>query len=378
MRIFHTADVHVGRQFKELGSLGKTLRQQIRSTFSAVLRLAAEERADLVVIAGDLFEVNHPDPSDVRFVLESISAVDPLPVCLLPGTHDRYSANSIYRQSLFRQSMPHNLFLFSEEHAQSFYFPGLRLAVHGRANLTNQGGEPPLKDIRPHPDAAWNIAVAHASIARGDLDNDPEHDYYIGQADVERSGMDYIALGHWHKFEEYFPSARARVFYSGSPEALQFKDRDRSGYFAEVRFEAGGIEVTQRRIGRYHWFEEQFSLGDQRGMPALQRRLQELADPAHLVRLHILGHVSPTEPIALESLEEAQRGGFAHLQLRSALKPRLERDNVDGLFPRGTIGDTYVRLLAAQLSSAQPEQRALLEEVLRRGAALLAGQEEVE
>ena len=378
MRLFHTADVHVGRQFKELGSLGKVLRQQIRQTFATLLRLAAEERADLVLIAGDLFEVNHPDPSDVRFVLETIHAVDPLPVCLLPGTHDRYSANSIYRQSLFRQHMPSNLHLFDQEDAQSFYFPSLRLAVHGRANLTNQGGEPPLKNIRPHPDATWNIAVAHASIARGDLGNDPEHDYYIEQADVERSGMDYIALGHWHKFEQYFPGARARVFYSGSPEALQFRDRDRSGYFAEVRLEAGRVEVAQRRIGHYHWFEEEFWLDDAQGLRGLRRRLEELASSAHLLRLHVTGHVAPTESIPLESLEEAQRGRFAHLQLRSALKPRLEAGSVDSLFPRGTIGDAYVKLLTAQLSQAPSDTRDILEEVLRRGAALLAGQEEVE
>ena len=53
MRLFHTADVHVGRQFKDLGSLGKTLRQQIRHTFAALLRLAAEERANLTNQGGE-------------------------------------------------------------------------------------------------------------------------------------------------------------------------------------------------------------------------------------------------------------------------------------------------------------------------------------
>lgn len=378
VRIFHTADVHIGRQFKELGGLGKALRQQIHQTFQAVLRLAAEERIDSVVIAGDLFEVNHADAADVRFVLEAISAVNPLPVCLLPGTHDRYNSNSVYRQLLFRQSMPPNLRLFDQEHEQCFYFAPLRLAVHGRANLTNQGGEPPLKDIRPHPDATWNMAVAHASIARGDLDKDPEHDYYLEPADVERSGMDYVALGHWHKFEEYFPGVRARVFYSGSPEPLQFRDRERSGCFAEVRLEAGRVEVIQRRVGRYHWFEEDFSLEDQDGLTGLQHRLDQLADPTHLVRLRVGGRVSATESVPLEALEEAQRGRFAYLQLRSEIKPRLEAANIHGLFPPGTIGEAYVRLLSEQLAAAQPEQRLILEEVLRRGAALLAGQEEVE
>jgi hypothetical protein len=51
---------------------------------------------------------------------------------------------------------------------------------------------------------------------------------------------------------------------------------------------------------------------------------------------------------------------------------------VDSLFPRGTIGDAYVKLLTAQLSQAPSDTRDILEEVLRRGAALLAGQEEVE
>jgi DNA repair exonuclease SbcCD nuclease subunit len=252
------------------------------------------------------------------------------------------------------------------------------LAVHGRANLTNQGGEPPLKDIHPHADAAWNIAVAHASIARGDLEPDPEHDYYISAADVERSGADYVALGHWHKFEEYFVGGRARVFYSGSPESLQFKDRERSGYFAEVRLETNHVQVIQRRIGRYHWFEEDFSLEDQDGLPGLQRRLDQLADPAHLVRVRVVGRVSATESVPLDALEEGQRGRFAYLQLQPAWKPRLEAEHIQGLFPPGTIGDTYVKLTAAKLATAHADEREVLEEALRRGAALLAGEEEVE
>jgi len=58
MKILHTADVHLGRPFSGLGSRGKQLRAAQLGTLRRIVDIAASEKVDCVVIAGDLFDSN--------------------------------------------------------------------------------------------------------------------------------------------------------------------------------------------------------------------------------------------------------------------------------------------------------------------------------
>ena len=97
VRILHTGDVHLGRKFTGFGEFGQKLRQRVRQTLTEILRRAPGE-VQLVLIAGDLFDSNASDPSEVRHFLRVVREIAPLPVCVLPGTHDRLSEDSVYRR----------------------------------------------------------------------------------------------------------------------------------------------------------------------------------------------------------------------------------------------------------------------------------------
>ena len=58
VKILHTADVHLGRQFPSLRQRGKEYRKQLLQTFEHVLGLAIDEDVSLILIAGDLFDTN--------------------------------------------------------------------------------------------------------------------------------------------------------------------------------------------------------------------------------------------------------------------------------------------------------------------------------
>jgi DNA repair exonuclease SbcCD nuclease subunit len=56
VKILHTADVHLGREYAFLRERGKEYRNQLLQTFERVLELAIDENVSLVLIAGDFFD----------------------------------------------------------------------------------------------------------------------------------------------------------------------------------------------------------------------------------------------------------------------------------------------------------------------------------
>jgi exonuclease SbcD len=56
LKILHTADIHLGAKFSGLGSKGDSQREQLRATFKNVIATAINERVNIVLIAGDLFD----------------------------------------------------------------------------------------------------------------------------------------------------------------------------------------------------------------------------------------------------------------------------------------------------------------------------------
>lgn len=92
VKLFHTADIHIGKVFEQFGSFGDQLRTQIKNTFKTVVQLALSEGAGAILISGDLFDTSSPSPNDIRFFMATIRSAKPLPVFLLPGTwtHDGF------------------------------------------------------------------------------------------------------------------------------------------------------------------------------------------------------------------------------------------------------------------------------------------------
>lgn len=377
IKILHTGDIHIGKKFHFLGSFGREVRSQIKQTFKNIIRLVTQEDIDIVIIAGDLFDDNSPDPPDIHFFLDTLRQTG-VPIFLLPGTHDRYNGKTIYRKKSFQENIPRNLYLFNQDEEQTFLLEEFNLAIHGRANLTNQGGEPPLKGIRPHPKARFNIAIAHASINLPHIARDEGHDYFISASQIEESGMDYIALGHWHKFSHFFNHLKTRVYYCGSPEPLQFSGTNYAGTVAIISLDVGNIQVQCRPIGHYIWSEITLDSSEIPTESAFRQKIDEFKGNHYIVKISIKGIHDPDQYFNLDYLKQIYQEHFAFIDFDSRdLIPKWGAIDPGALFPQGTIGSRYIELILEDLKKAKDEDKPLLYEVLRRGMAILLEREGV-
>lgn len=197
--LIHSSDLHIdGRASDAFHPLCK------------VLDVAKAQSADLVLLAGDIFDHN-------RLKLEQIDAVARLlddaaiPVLILPGNHDCLEADSVYRRGgLADVPGVHVLGMSSEE---SYVLDGRDLEVWGRPHLDYHDYSP-LADPRPRT-TRWQIATAHGHFVRDERDR--HRSWLIHSEEIAATGADYVALGHWPAWGTAGDGS-VPAYYSGSPD----------------------------------------------------------------------------------------------------------------------------------------------------------------
>src|SRR4051812_5768928 len=84
MRILHTADWHIGRR---LGRHDRT--DEMRDALDEVARIADDERVDLVLVAGDVFDRAAPSVESLSLGLTALLRLArSRPVIVVAGNHD--------------------------------------------------------------------------------------------------------------------------------------------------------------------------------------------------------------------------------------------------------------------------------------------------
>ena len=72
IKVVHTGDLHLGMTFKSLGEKSKLHRRDCQDVFSNIVDLTIKEKANALLIAGDLFDEPNPSKSIITFVIEEL------------------------------------------------------------------------------------------------------------------------------------------------------------------------------------------------------------------------------------------------------------------------------------------------------------------
>lgn len=369
MRFIHTADLHLGKPFSGMGEKGGALRAARFDTLGRIVELAQSERADCLVIAGDLFDSNEVRRETVRKTAELLSRIDPTPVLILPGTHDVLDEGSVFRTE-WLAACP-NVKVFGVDGPT---FKVGETAFHGRANDTRQGGVHPLTTLAPDPSARHNVAVAHASVEI-EGKSSPE-DYLVEPGELASSGMEYVALGHWHRKGE-FSSEEVVAWFCGAPEATKYDESDGAGYVLLVELGDGRPSVKPLRVGTFEWKEKTLDVSTCPPGGPLESEIRSLQGDRVILRLRIKGTLQGGEELDAGALEEEFEGAFYHLEIDDS-RVRYPLEDVEGLFASGTVGDLYVSRMKALAAEAETDdERAVLEKALSLGAGYISGRLEV-
>lgn len=202
MRLVHSSDLHLGGGHAERPGL------QGLQILEAVLDTARHLHADLVLLAGDVFDHNRVSDELVDGAAETLERAN-LPVVILPGNHDCLTPRSVYHRGVEAPDNVHVIGMTVEDRAS---FPHLDLEVWGRAHL-DYFDMVPLREPPPR-ELGWRVAAAHGHWVAGP--GDEHRSYLIRAEELSRLDAHYLALGHWDT-PVAIGAGNPPAYYSGSP-----------------------------------------------------------------------------------------------------------------------------------------------------------------
>jgi exonuclease SbcD len=379
-RLLHMADAHLGARHRDLGEAAVTQRERQFAAFRRAIDLAIDEQVDVVLVAGDLFDSNSQPRRSVERVaveLKRLSA-HAIPAVLVPGTHDVYDPASIYRAydlaGLAGLPQGSNDLVVLTPERPELALDNSGIVIHGRCFETKRAPRSPLADLKvPAPEAGrWHVGLVHGSLAiPGRLEQD---DVLFTDAEVAASGLDYLALGHWHSHRQG-RSGRTTWAYSGALEPMAI-DQEGAGQVLLVRLEERdgqrSVTVEPRRVGETRFQRLDLDAGEVGSQQRLVEMLRGMADPDLVLEVRLLGIEPDTLELNDDEIERQIGGSFLRYRVRNlAVPPPLEGPRP----PPGTVAGAFMSALETRLAAAdaagQGEVAAELREALRLGRLLL-------
>jgi exonuclease SbcD len=391
LRIIHTADVHLGARHDDLGEQAAAQRERQFAAFKATIDLALAEKADLFLIAGDLFDSNVQPRRSVERVAAELKRLTEARIrtVIIPGTHDCFDRASIYRaydlSAMAGRAPGDDLITVIDPDHPSVHLAALDLVVVGQVFATKRAPHSPLLglggppadagDASPSP-SAWRIGMIHGSIA---IPGKTEHDEVVITTDeIASSGLDYLALGHWHSTQTA-KAGNVTYAYSGAPEPVAL-DQDRAGKALLVELdEVGGIRsvtVRELQVGRTRFEKAEIDAATVASQPALIEQLAARTDPDLVLDVRLAGVRRDDLDLDPIEMETALAPLFLKIRVRDLSVPAL----TDGPLPSpDTIAGAFIRDLEARISELEAAgstaEAAEQRDALRLGRLLLAGHE---
>ena len=262
MRILHTADLHLGRQFN-----GISLDDDQAHVLGQIVGALKAHDADVLIVAGDIYDRAAPPASAVRQFNAFLSRVvqeTRAAIVMIAGNHD--SADRIssmwsvpdVRRALIRGAVSADEKpLVLEDAFGSVAFSALPFSYEyaARECFADETMATPEDVLRAQVAAArrnvpeggrW-IVVAHAFVAGGSVSESERSLVRVGGVETVSpeifAGAHYVALGHLHR-----PQAVGvpHIRYSGSPLAFGFDEAGSAKSMSLVDIDgAGQVTITE-------------------------------------------------------------------------------------------------------------------------------------
>ncbi len=255
MRLLHIADLHAGK------TLAKVSRNpDLSYALEQVLGCVKENKVEVVLIAGDVFDKANPDNESKELLFDFFLRLKELnsEVVLISGNHDSYD----FMKSIKGISRLAGVHIYDRPSKESFLYsrgdlkvvclpyPSERVLTSADeeskksyAQLVNQF----IKFLSHNVgNARYKILLAHLFVAGSKYTNTEKEatitqHYAINPSSLPEN-FDYIALGHVHRYQR-IEQAPTQAYYTGTPYQLDFAEADSKKFFNLLLLEKDRVRV---------------------------------------------------------------------------------------------------------------------------------------
>lgn len=233
MRLVHFSDTHLG--YSNYGkidpeSMVNKREEDVYDVFRQIIDYIIRTRPDLAIHAGDLFDSVRPSNRAISVAMEQLSRLssEGIPTVIIAGNHSTPRLETT--ESVFR-----TLQYFPDIHPVfGGRYEKIRIgdcAIHAVPHMySDENLQESVGKVRADGGAAFNVMVAHTAIRGVSEASWGEFKEQVIPRSALKSDFDYIALGHYHKFQK----VRDNAYYCGAPERFRFGEKDNACGFLDV------------------------------------------------------------------------------------------------------------------------------------------------
>ena len=355
MRILHAADLHLDSAFAGLAEeKAALLRQESRDILRRMVDWANDHAVDVMLLSGDLFDSDRMYSQTARTLAQALARFRGR-IFLSPGNHDFYAPGSGYDAV----DWPENVHIFTSRRPQTVLLRSLNASVTGAAFTSAEEWEPFDGAFFSGGDAPIRLGVLHGEVTRG------ESKYRaIPPAEIEKTNLTYLALGHVHRCSGVQRAGNTAYAYPGCLPGRGFDETGDKGFlYGEITPEKVELEFIPFAPRRYQSVTADITDRD----PA--DAVRQALDPdcgQDICRVLLTG--SRRENFSLSALTSELSGLCAALELTDETYPeedvwaRCGEDSLRGLF---------LQNLRARYDGADEDEKRQLLQAARFGLAAL-------
>ena len=355
MRILHAADLHLDSAFAGLAEeKAALLRQESRDILRRMVDWANDHAVDVMLLSGDLFDSDRMYSQTARTLAQALARFRGR-IFLSPGNHDFCAPGSGYDAV----DWPENVHIFTSRRPQTVLLRSLNASVTGAAFTSAEEWEPFDGASFSGGDAPIRLGVLHGEVTRG------ESKYRaIPPAEIEKTNLTYLALGHVHRCAGVQRAGNTAYAYPGCLPGRGFDETGDKGFlYGEITPEKVELEFIPFAPRRYQSVTADITDRD----PA--DAVRQALDPdcgQDICRVLLTG--SRRENFSLSALTSELSGLCAALELTDETYPeedvwaRCGEDSLRGLF---------LQNLRARYDGADEDEKRQLLQAARFGLAAL-------
>ncbi|HEX7451325.1 MAG TPA: DNA repair exonuclease [Polyangiaceae bacterium] len=270
MKFVHAADLHLDSPLSGLskyeGAPVEQIRGATRRALENLVKLCLSEGAELLVIAGDLYDGDWRDYSTGLFFNKQMSALRAgnVRVVWIRGNHDAASKLTAHLH------LPENVGELSYKKPDTFALEDLGVAVHGQGFETRDVTSD-LSSRYPEPRRGlFNIGLLHTA-----LEGRAGHATYAPcrlSALVDR-GYDYFALGHVHTREVL--SEQPWIVFPGNLQGRHARETGPKGASLVTVENEHVRSVEHRALDEVRWHVAEADVSSERSLDGVLERVRE-------------------------------------------------------------------------------------------------------
>lgn len=218
MRIIHCSDLHLDSKLEANldKEKAKQRRDEILYSFQNMVNFASNNDVKIIIIAGDLFDKNKVSVKAKNIVRDTILANKNIDFIYLKGNHDE--------ENFIIDEIPDNLKLFNKNEWVSYRYENI---VISGIEFGKKDSYEIYKSLMLNQ-SDFNIVVLHGQ--ESNYENKKDKTEIINLRELKNKNIDYLALGHIHKYKLEKLDNRGIYCYSGCLEGRGFDECGEKGF----------------------------------------------------------------------------------------------------------------------------------------------------